>query len=502
MQEVKKSFWDILTITGSTLISLPLLIISESIQARILGPEDYGKLTLILSVISLAFLFGISWLQNAILRFGKEEFTQNNKFNTSFTSISLITIAALILTSVLIFLVRNKIFEFLEIETPQAIWIIIIGVWLLTIKTFALEILKIIRLLKVQAILFRVVSKLIILLGMLLLIYVLVIFNISSLIIVVIFSDLLIFLFAIFYLKRKYITPLILNKTQIRNILIYSFPLIFLSWSSYVINWIDAYTIKYFLSLEHVGIYQAAYKILSTLKSFFGVGLVTVFTPIIMVFVTNKEFSKISDNYIERVIPQICFLTMIVVFIIIACSDFTLNLIYGDKFRDSILPFKILATSLSFSVISYSLVPVFTSFDMTRALLILGLYAGVVNIAADILLVPIFGITGAAIASLVVFSSHSLGSIYLMRKRISTISFYSFIYPLLVLPICLIYIIPIGFLNQLLISSVVVIISVYIARKTSLVKMEDMQILQRIDMPGWFKIFMFKIAKIMTPTDH
>ncbi|MCD4674819.1 MAG: oligosaccharide flippase family protein, partial [Desulfobacula sp.] len=404
MRELKKSFWDILTISGATFLSVPLMILSESIQARYLGPANYGKVALILSAISLLYLFGLSWLRVSFIRFGKEEFVKENSLRKTTANFFVNNIFSFIIISISFYIFRKSIFNFLEIKNSYAFWIILFGCLLGFLKNFVFEVLKVIRLIKLQTILLRLVTKIFILFGMLLFVFNILEINVNYIILIFLVSDLLIIIIGFCFIKFDYFFPLSFDKKMIKRMLIFSYPLFFSAWSSYIINWVDAYVIKYFMNLEYVGIYQAAYKIFGTFKSFWGAGLVTITLPIIMVFKTNGQSDKIKNVYLKRLIPQVSFLGMILISFIIVSTDFAFNLIYGTKFNDSIIPFKILVASQNFTIVSSMLTAIIISYDMTKMLSILGISLGIFNIIADIILVQYFGIIGAAISSFLVFS--------------------------------------------------------------------------------------------------
>ena len=371
MRELNKSFWDFTTIIGTTTLSVPLMLVSESIQARYLGPSNYGKVTLVLSAISLLYLFGLSWLRTSFMRFGKEEFVNTGRLRKTTANFLVNNVYSFIIISIVFYVFRDSIFDFLEIQHSFAYWIILLGCLIVFFKNFVFELLKVIRLIKLQAFLHRLATKMFILFGMLLFVFHILEINVNYVIAIYLLSDIIIIIIGFYFIKPKYLFPLVFDKGMIKTIYFYSFPLIFSSWSAYVIDWIDTYVIKFFMNLEDVGIYQASYKIFKTLKSFWSVGIVTVTQPIIMVFRTNNQINKIKNFYIKRLIPQVSFLGMILISLIILFTDFGLNLLYGSEFSQSILPFKILIASQNFTIISSMLTAILLSFDMTKFLSIL-----------------------------------------------------------------------------------------------------------------------------------
>jgi O-antigen/teichoic acid export membrane protein len=483
MKELKKSFWDFAIISGATALSVPLMIISESIQARYLGPANYGKVALILSAISLLYLFGLSWLRVSVIRFGKEEFVKEGNLRKTTANFFVNNVFSFIIVSIIFYIFKKPIFSFLEIEHNYAFWIILFGCLLGFLKNFVFEVLKVIRLIKIQTFLYRLATKIFILFGMLLFVFNILKINVNYIIAIFLISDLLIVTIGFYFIKFKYLFPLDFDKKMIKRMLIYSYPLFFSVWSSYIVNWIDTYVIKYFMNLESVGIYQAAYKIFRTLKSFWGVGLVTITLPIMMVFKTNDQIDKIKNLYLKRLVPQVSFLGMILISLIIVFSDFGFDLIYGAKFNDSIIPFKILVASQNFAIISSMLTAIILSYDMTKMLSILGITAGIFNVIADIILVQYFGINGAAIASFLIFSIIPIIWFFYINKKFKVKRKLALLFPTITICIMLINISNMDYIIKIIISFSLLIAVLLFARNFNLFNKNDVKLIQNINMP-------------------
>jgi O-antigen/teichoic acid export membrane protein len=498
MKEIKKSFWDFLAITGTSVLSVPLLLISESIQARYLGPSGYGKVALTLSAITLLHLFGSNWLSFAIMRFGKKEFINHGHLRRTISNILILVIASFFITISIFYNFREQIFKFFEIQNENFLWIILTGYGLAIIKGILFEILKVIRLIKLQSVLYRLAGKIFILIGIIALILIYLNIDVFSILVIYLLADLCLIIITFYYINLKYIFPLAIDSGFIWKIFAYSFPLIFLNWSTYVTSWIDTYVIKYYMTMQDVGIYQAAYKILNLLRSFWGMGIVTVTTPIIMVFSTKKEFGKIKQIYLQRLVPQLLFITMILLSVIILSSDYVILWIYGAKFSRAILPFKILMASHNFTTISYALMAIATSFDMTKVLFYMGLIAGVLNVSLDILLVPMLGITGASVASLITFSTVPVIWFFYIYKRFEAKRYIALIFPLFILLITGLNVININFYIKLILTIFLLVVSFLISQKFKLFLRSDILILNNIDIPSRLKQSIEKFLNLVT----
>ncbi|MCB9059591.1 MAG: oligosaccharide flippase family protein [Calditrichae bacterium] len=498
MKEIKKSFWDFVTISGSTLLSIPLMIVSESIQARYLGPDNYGKVALFIGAISLFYLFGMSWLKNTIMRFGKEEFINENHIRKTTGSFLLINGSCFVFIAIIQYAFKTPVLDFLEIKNPDAVWIILIGLVLAAGKEFTFEALKVVRQIKIQQLLFRLASKIFIVIGILFLAFILFDVRVEYVILVFLGTDALIILIGFIYIKKSYIFPLSYNSELIKKMVNYAFPLLFTSWSGYVVNWIDVYVIKYFMTLSDVGVYQAAYKIMSTLKSFWGAGLVTISTPIIMVFKTKNRSEKITEFYLRRLTPQISFFSMLIVAFVILFSDYILLFIYGEEFIASITPFKILVASINISAISYSILAIVTSFDMTKHMLLIGITTGLLNIIMDVLLVPYIGITGAAISSATIFSIGPVFWYFILNKSFQFNRPLVFVFPVIAYIILIINIgLTDSFILRMFVTVLLLFIGFILGRRSDLFLPDDTKLFANINMPGIIRNNLYTIIRLL-----
>jgi len=104
--------------------------------------------------------------------------------------------------------------------------------------------------------------------------------------------------------------------------------------------------------------------------------------------------------------------------LVLLFSDYIMNLLNGAKYEASILPFKILALSAMFSYVFLLNADIFRAMRKYFLLFCFGFMALVINFLANWWLIPIYGITGAAIATLVShFLVNGSATLYVMIRR-------------------------------------------------------------------------------------
>jgi len=148
---------------------------------------------------------------------------------------------------------------------------------------------------------------------------------------------------------------------------------------------------------REVGWYAAASKILKMLQ----------LIPMLVVSGVYPVFSDLAGRLRGALSTAyrgtLKLLLVIAIPVAIAVAGFAepvVRLIYGEGFAPAALPLSLLAYSIPFLYLGYVLVNVLVSSDhLTWAALATG-GAGVLNIAVNLLLIPVFGIAGSALAAI------------------------------------------------------------------------------------------------------
>ena len=78
-----------------------------------------------------------------------------------------------------------------------------------------------------------------------------------------------------------------------------------------------------------------------------------------------------------------------------------MTFIFGAAYAAGGLSFKILAATLMFDFSASIIINALFAYDHQKSLIISSAVGGVINVGLDILLIPFFGITGSAVATLV-----------------------------------------------------------------------------------------------------
>ena len=217
------------------------------------------------------------------------------------------------------------------------------------------------------------------------------------------------------FLKKRDISILVKGVYQ-EKILKHSYPMFLTASVMFLMGYVDSFMISYYLDEYHVGIYGACIS-LSMIITFIPMAIGGYISPKVAQAYSNKETQQVKSIFKDSV--KLIAITTIPIFIVILYfSDFFLGL-FGQEFTVATITLMI----VSIGYLSESLCgPVGFILNMTdnqhlfMKILLISLF---INILFNALLIPIYGINGAAIALMLSMLFWTLSSlIVLKRKRI------------------------------------------------------------------------------------
>ncbi|MDD5491366.1 MAG: oligosaccharide flippase family protein [bacterium] len=486
--EVKSSFKDYSWLIFGNGALLLLSVAYMSLLTRILGPDGYGILALFLLVVQGLFSFFVNWTSAAVIRYGREEFIQEGKVNKVFWGRSFIIAICLLLACVLVFFWRQEIAAYIGLPFNR-LWLLLVTVVVLTLLSFIQYIFQAVRMIRQYSI-SQALEKLIQVLALCCVFAGLWSKSVTSIIALLALTSFLTLLWCLLSLDRRLFLPLELDLTTIKRILRFSYPIILGSISAYAVNWIDIIVIKKYMTLADVGIYSVAYRGMSMIQQ---IGMLTnvVLGPLLVSFVvTNRD--DLVKRYVQRLIPQAMVAWTGLLILSLFAGQIMVPILFGHKFMACLPPFFILLCGVAFNGLAVFYGPLFTAYEWIKQSMLINIAMALVNLAADLTLVPVLGLKGAAIATTLAMLVSTVLFLVLISKYLQSRQ----IYPLLVtIPLLLgaglLLVKPLWWYG--LIACLGGLGLLYIlARKLSLFAPEDLGIIEKIDMPNWLKDFLSK----------
>lgn len=208
------------------------------------------------------------------------------------------------------------------------------------------------------------------------------------------------FIVSWFFLKKKTFSILAKvkeTKFRTKELVSYSWPLMFTGILLMVLSWTDTLMIGYFKTASDVGIYNAALPT-AALLSIVPLSFLGLFIPI-----TTRLLARNKEKELEKVCKTtskwIFFINLPVFLLFILFSKQILSILFGFEYAAGYLAMSILAVGyFSFSVF-YLTIKILEVIKKTRLILINTLVTTATNISLNLYLIPIYGIIGGAIAT-------------------------------------------------------------------------------------------------------
>ncbi|MBI3988698.1 MAG: polysaccharide biosynthesis C-terminal domain-containing protein [candidate division NC10 bacterium] len=479
VKELNGTWLDFLSLSGVQLLLMPLGVLSASLAARLLGPEGYGVLALAVSVAQLAFLFGINWTSNALVRFGREELLQEGSIRKTFFARSLLLLLCWTLSVIALTLIRGPAARYIGIP-ERDLWTIHAMIFVIALSNHTLLILQALGRIRRYAL--TSLFERIFYIGLLVL-YALLrpSVNARMVILAILFSKAFQVFLGASGLKVRDILPISLDRSILQRILSYSWPLIFAFSAGYVVDWIDLYVIRSYLPFREVGTYQIAYQ---GMLAFSGLLMVlSTLTFPIMTTLRVQDRQDLVQRYITQLTPQVTFTWSLLLALLSALSPPLFTLLFGHDFAGAVLPFKILLVGIAFQSVSVMYTPILASYDLTKQSTGINILMALVNLLGDLLLVPRFGIAGAAVATSFSYALSSTLYLVVGNRRLSMRGSRALLSPLLTLLVLGANLSPdsVAFGAATLIGTM--ILALLFARWSRLFSRKDVEVLEQIEMP-------------------
>ena len=200
---------------------------------------------------------------------------------------------------------------------------------------------------------------------------------------------------------------------------------------------------------------------------------------------------KVRLMFLDRLIPQMMLGWNILLCFSVLAIDLLTPLVLGPEFKDTILPLQILILGLSFNAIGRIYTGITNAFDLLNRVAFLGIAVSLLYLVGDVILIPILGITGAALSTVFAFAVTHQCYIWLINSR-STIGCENKRYRInlmSLLPFSTIVVCTVteSALLPLAVAILVSIVAILICRKANVFDWETWKLVGSFPMPNRFR---------------
>jgi len=201
------------------------------------------------------------------------------------------------------------------------------------------------------------------------------------------------------------------NKEQFKYLFYYGAPLMLSVVAGWILNQSDRYFLLNYFSLKEVGLYAAAASIASVIVMI-NANMIKVVYPLVYKKLSKRE----GKNFILKVTALYSILILVIAFGFCIGIFLFGHLFLGEKFLSALPIIYIMCFAQSFFGIYTTTGLVIDYFKKTKLKTVLVIICAISVILLSFLLIPIIGVYGPAVASLISFLLLAVLSFFISKK--------------------------------------------------------------------------------------
>lgn len=401
--------------TGIKILAVLATFLMNFVFSRYLGASEVGKFFLVFSVINIVATIGKFGFDRTVLRFVAAYASKNEWGNVkavqSFSFYIVLSFTFLLSLFLYVFAAPFATHILHHTELTELVKIFSIAIVPLALIQNTCEALK--GLHKIQLGLFLYNTALPFLATILFLVFA----AKDSFIAVVVYLIACAVVFIATFISWKYFMRQHAEKKEkvnTKEIFNSSLPMFANSIFTQTISWLPSFMLGLWCTTADVGLFEIAKLAALSISFFLGVFYNTL-APRISALYANNEMKKI-ENICTKTTLLIAVLSLPVYAAISLFSSFFMHF-FGDSFGDASLLLKIIAAGQIFNVITGPVGLVLIMCGREKKLRNSNLVAAIVLLVLNIVLIPFFGATGAAISfAAILILQNLIASIYVWRE--------------------------------------------------------------------------------------
>jgi O-antigen/teichoic acid export membrane protein len=394
-----------IALISSQVLSTLVMLITGKIIAVKFEPSEFGTYGIQYAV----YMFIFSCLLSPVIQFLK---TNNNNLNKKIGYRPYIPLFAFLCVCLLIVM-----FFYMGFSDTAITWWLFIG---LSSFCFSDVLLKVIldklntdgKLITFA--IFSFFHKLSMLIFLVAVVYLFTVLDSSLLWMYMILATAVTVLFGITFVKFNFSNTYKISTIKLsKKVFIYAIPLSVMSIFAWFTTYFDRFAIEHYLEVSEVGIYSASYGV----GTKFAIVLIPIFLAAITPIVYGQYNLKEKKLIIEKYAKSYMILAFIIIFIVYLAYPFIGLYLLSEQYEAGfhIIP----SINLGYFLLTFSYIfeSLFYSESKTSYILYLNVLAALLNIILNIILIPIYGIDGAVIAT-VLSSAVKLIVVFLVYKKL------------------------------------------------------------------------------------
>lgn len=386
--------------------SMVLGLVSNIFIVRKLTVGEFGVFSVTLLVVNLITTFGFSWSSSSILYFGSREKEKYGSINKTFWARNIIIFTSLLIVTVGIVLFRDQINAYIGLN----IWfLLLLWVYVTVIEDYLNQYFLSVKK-QITSSMLSITAKIIYIL-----LIIIIPLDVTTLVVLYIVSHTSV-IFYILGINKKDVGKFEFDRNWFKKILNFSLWQLFGFSGIYLLNFGDIAVIKYFLTNEDVGIYNAAYQLFMGVVAFSFV-ISSYYASNVSSYFASEDYKSIRYFYYRERLFIIAF-SIVGHLLLLIFSEPIIETLYGYDYLAAVPIFNILlfGSIIRFFTVFYMLY--YNTNGKHQIQQMLNIFTAIINIFLSIIFIKLFGLEGPAYATVIVLLIPLLFSIIYCEKRI------------------------------------------------------------------------------------
>lgn len=407
---------NLITFTGIKAVGQALGMIAPLVVAKFFVPELFASYSLARMVVFFFVSLLIASSQEPFIVFANQEKSRSGKINKVFSvELTFLVLSAVMFVSLMLAF-GKYIAAFAKISRADLVFVLLAFVGI-AVKSFLVglfmatgERIKS----SLAELVFGVLSV-----GLIFAFYFADYINLRSVLSVYFISAAVLAVGFVWAIDFKILLPLKLDKKLLRDMFDFTKWVFMGVTAVYFINWGDNLVLRYFVPMADIGIYNFGYSLFKGLMVLLS-SIGAYFLPFISQNINNTQ--KIRE-YLYSKRPKIFAAVIAGVFIVFLAAPVVLNAIYGETYRQGTVVLRILLLALVMYTYTGFYAPVFNALKEYKFIQTVNVVQVSINVVLNIALIPVLGIYGAAVATVIAYICQAAAFELYFRLKLKALLF-------------------------------------------------------------------------------
>lgn len=390
-----------MTFTGIKAVGQALGMIAPLVVAKFFSAELFGSFSLARMVVFFFVSLLIASTQIPFIVFANQERAESGKISKSFTVQCVFLILSFCIFGAVIFPFGKYVTAFAKINYGDLIFVVLAFVGL-AVKTFVCGLF-----LATGNRLKNALAELVFGLLSILLIFVFYLFyriDLRSVFLIYFISSVVLVICFLGLIDYSVLLPFRLDRQQFHGLLEFTKWQFMGITAIYFINCGNNLVLRYFVPMGDIGVYNFGYQLFKGLMVLLA-SIGAYFLPFISQHINSPK--KIRE-YLYSKRPKILLAGIIVIIGAYFVFPFGIDLIYGEVYQGNEKVFRILLLATATSSYSIFYGTLFTALRRYKFIFFTYIFQISINLIMNILLIPLLGISGAAVATVIGYASKAI----------------------------------------------------------------------------------------------